>query len=50
MIDCRKTIAVVCDKCGHRWNYGGLMVFATCPSCRRLNKVREITGGKQDGV
>lgn len=43
----RVTVVVRCDKCGYVWNYGGLMVYATCPSCRRLNKIREVEKVKE---
>jgi hypothetical protein len=32
---------VVCNKCGHEWTYKGRLGVCTCPSCRRIVKVKQ---------
>jgi len=36
-------IEVTCSnpKCGYTWTYKGRLQFASCPSCRRLNNLRD---------
>ena len=38
---------MICDKCGHTWNYKGSATYATCPNCMRKTLVR-IVGEKED--
>jgi len=35
-------ISVLCPKCGHRWNYSGGAIKATCPSCYSKVQVRSL--------
>ena len=32
---------VECRYCKYLWNYNGFSIYATCPKCRTVNKVRE---------
>jgi hypothetical protein len=38
-----KGILINCPnpKCKYRWKYGGSLLYATCPSCRRNVKILE---------
>lgn len=35
-------VNVLCPKCGHRWNYSGCAIKATCPSCYGKVQVRSL--------
>ena len=35
-------VNVLCPKCGHRWNYSGCAIKATCPSCYGKVQVRTL--------
>lgn len=40
-------VPLVCPLCGWNWIYKGEMVKATCPSCGRKVKAREIDGSEE---
>lgn len=31
-----------CPRCSHEWDYKGELILATCPSCGKKVKVRDI--------
>ena len=35
-------VKVKCTNCGYEWEYLGKAIMATCPSCIRKTKAREI--------
>lgn len=35
-------VNVLCPKCGHKWNYSGCAIKATCPSCYGKVQVRAL--------
>lgn len=44
-------VRVVCSKCGYEWEYRGLSKFyASCPMCRRVNKLKERLSEFEDNI